>query len=133
MSQSHKQKSASVLTLRPPAVAEPGPERGGATRGFGRGAAGTRRLGGKGRKRRGTGLGARDRGPLGKSPDLEAMVARQRLGLNLVGRLSLAAVSRAWKLAAAEHHPDRGGQHGTMQAINGARDVLLGRGETATA
>jgi hypothetical protein len=54
-------------------------------------------------------------------------VARQRLGLPLSGRLAPAAVNQAWKQAAASHHPDRGGEHGTMQAINGARDLLLGR------
>jgi curved DNA-binding protein CbpA len=37
-------------------------------------------------------------------------------------------VTAAWKAAAAEHHPDRGGAHDTMQAVNGARDLLLGRG-----
>jgi curved DNA-binding protein CbpA len=39
----------------------------------------------------------------------------------------VASVNQAWKRAAAEHHPDRGGVHATMQAINGARDLLLGR------
>ncbi len=54
-------------------------------------------------------------------------MARQRLGLPLSGRLGAAAVNQAWKRAAASHHPDRGGEHGAMQAINGARDLLLGR------
>ncbi len=54
-------------------------------------------------------------------------MARQRLGLPLSGRLASAAVNQAWKRAAASHHPDRGGEHGAMQAINGARDLLLGR------
>jgi DnaJ-class molecular chaperone len=57
-------------------------------------------------------------------------VARQRLHLPLSGRLGEAEVTRAWKRAAAEHHPDRGGLHDTMQLINGARDLLLGRGLT---
>lgn len=74
-------------------------------------------------------LSAADWGPLGKHPDLEAIVARQRLGLPLSGRLAVAAVNQAWKRAAGEHHPDRGGAHDTMQAINGARDLLLGRQE----
>jgi hypothetical protein len=82
--------------------------------------------GGAGRKRRGTGLSAADRSPLGRSPDVEAMQARHRLGLALAGRLREADVTRAWKLAAAEHHPDRGGAHDTMQAINAARVLLLG-------
>ena len=82
--------------------------------------------GGAGRKRRGSGLSAADRSPLGRSPDLEAMQARHRLGLALAGRLREADVTRAWKLAAADHHPDRGGAHDTMQAINAARVLLLG-------
>ena len=82
--------------------------------------------GGAGRKRRGSGLSAADRSPLGRSPDLEAMQARHRLGLALAGRLREGDVTRAWKLAAAEHHPDRGGAHDTMQAINAARVLLLG-------
>ncbi|MCT4364306.1 MULTISPECIES: molecular chaperone DnaJ [Synechococcaceae] len=95
--------------------------------GFGRQAAGPQASRGKGRKRKGSGLAAADRSPLGKSPDLEALGARQLLGLALAGRLSVTAVTRAWKQAAASHHPDRGGEHTTMQAINGARDALLGR------
>jgi curved DNA-binding protein CbpA len=82
--------------------------------------------GGAGRKRRGSGLSAADRSPLGRSPDVEAMQARHRLGLALAGRLREADVTRAWKQAAAEHHPDRGGAHDTMQAINAARVLLLG-------
>jgi hypothetical protein len=82
--------------------------------------------GGAGRKRRGSGLSAADRSPLGRSPDVEAMQARHRLGLALAGRLREADVNRAWKQAAAEHHPDRGGAHDTMQAINAARVLLLG-------
>ncbi len=81
-----------------------------------------------GRKRRGSGLSAADRSPLGRSPDVEAMQARHRLGLALAGRLSEADVTRAWKRAAAEHHPDRGGAHDTMQSINAARVLLLGLG-----
>ena len=57
-----------------------------------------------------------------------ALEARARLGLALAGRLSEGDVNRAWKRAASEHHPDRGGLHDTMQAINAARDLLLGRG-----
>ncbi len=82
----------------------------------------------KGRRKKGTGLSAADHGPLGRSPSLEAIEARARLGLALAGRLREADVTVAWKRAAAEHHPDRGGRHATMQAVNGARDVLLGRG-----
>lgn len=82
----------------------------------------------KGRRKKGTGLSAADHGPLGRSPSLEAIEARARLGLALAGRLRESDVTVAWKRAAAEHHPDRGGRHATMQAVNGARDVLLGRG-----
>lgn len=78
------------------------------------------------RRRRTSRLSPGDWGPLGKHPDLDAIVARQRLGLPLSGRLAVAAVNQAWKRAAAEHHPDRGGAHHTMQAVNGARDLLLG-------
>ena len=82
--------------------------------------------GSAGRKRRGSGLSAADRSPLGRSPDMEAMQARHRLGLALAGRLREEEVTRAWKRAAAEHHPDRGGAHGAMQAVNAARVLLLG-------
>ena len=95
----------------------------------GSGSSKTKQAGGKGsagRKRRGTGLSAADRSPLGRSPDVEAMQARHRLGLALAGRLREADVTRAWKRAAAEHHPDRGGAHDTMQAVNAARVLLLG-------
>jgi len=105
------------------------PEAGAGSRGFGTG--GRREKApaqGKGRKRRGSGLSAADRSPLGRSPDLPALEARARLGLALAGRLSEGDVNRAWKRAAGEHHPDRGGLHDTMQAINAARDLLLGRG-----
>ncbi|MEB3167165.1 MAG: molecular chaperone DnaJ [Cyanobium sp.] len=97
-----------------------------AARGFGGAAAA------KGRKRKAAGkrgptLSKADRGPLGKHPDLDAIVARQRLQLPRSGRLSVAQVNQAWKRCAAEHHPDRGGDHDAMQLVNGARDLLLGR------
>ncbi|WP_322758758.1 MULTISPECIES: molecular chaperone DnaJ [unclassified Synechococcus] len=101
---------------------------GAASRGFG--GSGTERNG----RRRKTGkkktpaLSQADWGPLGKHPDLDAIVARQRLHLPLSGRIRESDVTRAWKNAAAEHHPDRGGAHDTMQRVNGARDLLLGRG-----
>ena len=104
----------------------PEPDPGG--RGFGGGRRETGAAKGKGRKRRGSGLSAADRSPLGRSPDLAALEARARLGLALAGRLSEGDVNRAWKRDAGEHHPDRGGLHDTMQAINAARDLLLGRG-----
>lgn len=95
-------------------------------RGFGSAtaSAGSRR---KSNSKRRPALSKSDWGPLGKHPDLEAIVARQRLHLPLSGRLSAAAVNQAWKRCAADHHPDRGGCHDTMQQVNGARDLLLGR------
>ncbi|MEX0588869.1 MAG: molecular chaperone DnaJ [Cyanobium sp.] len=81
-------------------------------------------------RKRSPSLGKGDWGPLGKHPDLESIVARQRLHLPLAGRISAADVNRAWKSAAAEHHPDRGGSHETMQRVNVARDQLLGRLES---
>lgn len=95
------------------------------TRGFG-GGRGQKTRKPSGGKRR-SGLSKGDWGPLGKHPDLEAIVARQRLHLPLSGRLTPAQVNQAWKRCAAEHHPDRGGEHDTMQRVNGARDLLLGR------
>jgi hypothetical protein len=110
-----------------------GPDR---QRGQGAEAANTKGFGGggaaRGRKRkagskRAPALSKADWGPLGKHPDLDAIVARQRLHLPLSGRLSEAEVNQAWKRCAGEHHPDRGGAHDTMQLVNGARDLLLGR------
>ena len=95
-------------------------------RGFGGGAGGGRARKRAGGRRR-SGLSKGDWGPLGKHPDLDAIVARQRLHLPLSGRLTGTQVNQAWKLCAAEHHPDRGGEHDTMQLVNGARDLLLGR------
>jgi len=87
---------------------------------------------GKGGKRKSSGkrsssLSKADWGPLGKHPDLDAILARQRLHLPRSGRLCQAEVNQAWKRCAAEHHPDRGGSHHSMQLVNGARDLLLGR------
>ncbi len=118
--------SSALVSLRPPR----GPE---ATadvpvnRGFGGRTGGKGAKGSKGRARKGSGLPAADRQPLGKSPDHEAMIDRRRLGLPLTGRLTPADVARAYRQLAGEHHPDRGGGHDRMQAINGARDRLLGR------
>ncbi|MFO0016344.1 MAG: hypothetical protein ACK52U_07275 [Synechococcaceae cyanobacterium] len=115
---------------QPPEAAPPGP-----SRGFGGGgeAGGSKREAGaskrKGQRRRSPALSKADWGPLGKHPDLDAIVARQRLRLPLSGRLTPAQVNQAWKRCAGEHHPDRGGEHDTMQLVNGARDLLLGRDE----
>ena len=141
MPQTLRDRRSPLVSLRPApseqaegANAEPTSQAGESSRrnGFGggskKGSAKAGKPGAKGRKKKGTGLSAADRGPLGKDPDLEAIVARQRLHLPLSGRLGEAEVTRAWKVAAGEHHPDRGGLHDTMQLINGARDLLLGRG-----
>lgn len=97
-------------------------------RGFANSGSGRSQRRRSGRKR--PALSKADWGPLGKHPDLDAIVARQRLHLPLSGRLTETAVNQAWKRCAAEHHPDRGGAHDTMQLVNGARDLLLGRGDT---
>lgn len=97
-----------------------------ASKGFGGGGA-TKSRKRKGGDRRSPALSKADWGPLGKHPDLDAIVARQRLHLPLSGRLSVSQVNQAWKRCASEHHPDRGGAHDTMQLVNGARDLLLGR------
>jgi len=94
-------------------------------RGFGGGSGKSQKR--KGGRKRSSALGKGDWGPLGKHPAIEAIVARQRLHLPLSGRLTAAQVNQAWKRCAAEHHPDRGGEHDTMQLVNGARDLLLGR------
>jgi hypothetical protein len=121
-----------TITAREPSdPGEPATAPSGEQRGFGGGGAergqarkGQPRKGG--RKRQPT-LSKGDWGPLGKHPSLEAIVARQRLHLPLAGRLTALQVNQAWKRCAAEHHPDRGGEHDTMQLVNGARDLLLGR------
>ncbi|WP_053068240.1 hypothetical protein [Synechococcus sp. GFB01] len=126
----------STTTLERPAVllaaprSEPRQQRQSAdaagARGFSSTSAGKRRKSKAGSKRSHA-ISKADWGPLGKHPDLDAIVARQRLHLPLSGRLSEAQVNQAWKRCAGEHHPDRGGEHSTMQLVNGARDLLLGR------
>lgn len=96
-------------------------------RGFGAGAQSGRGRGGKRGSRSKPALSKADWGPLGKHPNLEAIVARQRLQLPLSGRITVSQVNQAWKRCASEHHPDRGGEHDTMQLVNGARDLLLSR------
>ena len=62
---------------------------------------------------------------MGRDPGLEAIQARQCLGLPLTGRLTVAQVKRAHKLLAVQHHPDKGGEPEIMTRFNTARDVLL--------
>ena len=118
-----------LVTTAPAVRQTPTPGEGSAERkGFG--GSGQARSGRrKGARKRSPALSKADWGPLGKHPDLDSIVARQRLELPLAGRLRSSEVNRAWKRAAAEHHPDRGGSHDTMQRVNGARDQLLGRQE----
>jgi hypothetical protein len=125
-----------TTTLEPPALLlttarpDPGQQRqstdAATAKGFSSGrAAKTRKR--KAGSKRSPSLSKADWGPLGKHPGLDAVLARQRLHLPLTGRLSEAQVNQSWKRCASEHHPDRGGEHSTMQLVNGARDLLLGR------
>ena len=121
-----EQASVQLTTTRSRSQQQrPAPE-GAASKGFGGGGASKSRKRKAGSKRS-PALSKADWGPLGKHPDLDAIVARQRLHLPLSGRLSEIQVNQAWKRCASEHHPDRGGAHDTMQLVNGARDLLLGR------
>lgn len=63
--------------------------------------------------------------PLGRDPEIEAVKARQSLGLPLTGRLNVLQVKQAYKLLAVKHHPDKGGDPELMIRFNNARDVLL--------
>ena len=118
-----RQRSAAEASSEPAGEAAGSGE----ARGFGSG--GSRSSRRRGGRRRSPALSRGDWGPLGKHPDLDAIVARQRLHLPLSGRLTAAQVNQAWKRCAGEHHPDRGGAHDTMQLVNGARDLLLGRNQ----
>ena len=62
---------------------------------------------------------------MGRDPDIEAIRARQALGLPLSGRLTEQQVKRAHKSLAVMHHPDKGGDANTMMKFNNARDCLL--------
>ena len=67
----------------------------------------------------------REQCPMGRDPDIQAIKARQSLGLPLTGRLTEQQVKRAHKLLAVQHHPDKGGDPEVMTRFNNARDVLL--------
>ena len=96
---------------------------GGASGGFG---GGTGSAGKKGAKRKpGKANHRREQCPMGRDPDIEAIKARQSLGLPLTGRLTEQQVKRAHKLLAVKHHPDKGGDPEMMTRYNNARDVLL--------
>ena len=96
---------------------------GGASGGFG---GGTDSAGKKSAKRKpGKANHRREQCPMGRDPDIEAIKARQSLGLPLTGRLTEQQVKRAHKLLAVKHHPDKGGDPEMMTRYNNARDVLL--------
>ena len=67
----------------------------------------------------------REQCPLGRDPELEAIKARQSLGLPLTGRLKALQVKQAHKSLAVQYHPDKGGDPAMMTRFNNARDVLL--------
>jgi hypothetical protein len=86
-----RQPTSPLLSLRTPQEGPPcEAESGNGSKGFGGRSGGARnaaRSSGKARRKRSGSLSAADWGPLGKHPDLEAIVARQRLHLPLSGRL----------------------------------------------
>ena len=84
-----------------------------------------RRNGGSRKRRPGTSNHQREQCPMGRDPDLEAIVARQALGLPLTGRLTEQQVKRAHKQLAIQHHPDKGGDAEAMTRFNRAKDALL--------
>ncbi|MGB1621950.1 MAG: J domain-containing protein [Synechococcus sp.] len=86
-----------------------------------------RRTTGRRKRRPGTANHQREQCPMGRDPDLDAIVARQSLGLPLTGRLTEQQVKRAHKLLAVQHHPDRGGDPAAMTRFNQAKDALLQR------
>ncbi|MAM81647.1 MAG: molecular chaperone DnaJ [Gammaproteobacteria bacterium] len=86
-----------------------------------------RRASGSRKRKPGTSNHQREQCPLGRDPDLEAIVARQSLGLPLTGRLTDQQVKRAHKQLAVRHHPDKGGDPEAMTRFNRAKDALLQR------
>ena len=94
------------------------------SKGFGGQASSSKRKSSKKRKP-GTSNHRREQCPLGRDPGLQAIQARQCLGLPLTGRLSVSQVKRAHKTLAVQHHPDKGGDPALMTRFNTARDVLL--------
>ena len=93
--------------------------------GFGTGHAGGNKRNRSGKRKPGHSNHGRDRQPLGRDPEFEAICARQTLGLALSGRLTEQVVKRVHKALAVQHHPDKGGDPETMIRLNNARDVLL--------
>ena len=93
--------------------------------GFGTGNAGGSKRSRSKKRKPGHSNHGRERQPLGRDPDFEAICARQALGLVLSGRLTEQAVKKVHKALAVQHHPDKGGDPDTMTRLNNARDVLL--------
>ena len=93
--------------------------------GFGTGNAGGSKRNRSRKRKPGQSNHGRERQPLGRDPDFEAICARQTLGLALSGRLTEQAVKRVHKALAVQHHPDKGGDPEMMTRLNNARDLLL--------
>jgi hypothetical protein len=93
--------------------------------GFASAASGAGKRSSKGKRKPGKSNHRREQCPMGRDPDLEAIKARQALGLPLTGRLSEQQVKRAHKQLAVQHHPDKGGDPEAMTRFNNARDALL--------
>ena len=93
--------------------------------GFGTSNAGGSKRNRSGKRKPGHSNHGRERQPLGRDPDFEAICARQTLGLALSGRLTEQLVKKVHKALAVQHHPDKGGDPDTMTRLNNARDVLL--------
>jgi hypothetical protein len=93
--------------------------------GFGAGNAGGSRRNRSSKRKPGHSNHGRERQPLGRDPDFEAICARQTLGLSLSGRLTEQDVRRVHKTLAVQHHPDKGGDPEMMTRLNNARDLLL--------
>jgi hypothetical protein len=93
--------------------------------GFASAASGAGKRSSKGKRKPGKSNHRREQCPMGRDPDLEAIKARQALGLPLTGRLSEQQVKRAHKQLAVQHHPDKGGDPESMTRFNNARDALL--------
>ena len=91
--------------------------------GFGGGSSRNKKSGGK--RKSGKSNHKREQCPMGRDPDIDAIKARQSLGLPLSGRLTEQQVKQAHKLLAVKHHPDKGGDPELMTRYNNARDVLL--------
>ena len=91
--------------------------------GFGAANAGGSRRNRSSKRKPGHSNHGRERQPLGRDPDFEAICARQTLGLSLSGRLTEQDVRRVHKTLAVQHHPDKGGDPEMMTRLNNARET----------